>query len=285
MNSNIELQIAAMVKPTAHIEKRNAPSLQQALQAQRDDPEFIRRKVFSRISEEYYRSRKPGTMPTKKDLSSLTKYERNWVRALVLQEKLKAILSSRPWNFDLSDPSDCPYIDDLIQNPTYMQCCLYIIEMIVLTDFKISFEQVVQKLLPAPSCYCQVTTLSPIDKHEFHMGNVHAKPFIILLAHAMKDNYYPNFNQMVLRLCHELHAHASSIEWSVLSRSSMYDDFDGNYFCFALSLLGARKARQIYRLPTNSRSTSEFEGNISSSFLLRDVEVFAEEMVRDKSRT
>ncbi len=73
-----------------------------------------------------------------------------------------------------------------------------------------------------------------------------------------------------------------SVDWSEFQRSDITKPLDENYCRHALALLGAKKAKQILKISTKERKVSPLDEELSSSFLLDEIETFAREQIHAK---
>lgn len=259
------------MRPTAHVLYRDPPNLNERIHKMETDPDHFKNLIFSRIPN--YEQRTPGQMPSQQQLSALNKTERRFAKAHVHYEK-----------FTLASPNlpnqDEENIGELAECDAYLQVCLDIIEFMVLSDFRFGLEAGFVSRMPLPSCLHSCTTLVPLEEHERCLGRVGMKHWIIMLANAMHLFFVSGLQMSVLKIVHELHAHANSMNWAELADDPITRPYDESYFRYTLALLGCRTARILYRKDPQERAHSPYDSDPGYPFLLNEVETFCREQIK-----
>jgi hypothetical protein len=178
-------------------------------------------------------------------------------------------------------------IGELKNDVIYMKQCVSLIQALSLTDFRTSISGVIFQNFPLPTCWCQFTTLAPMEgkDSQIQLGKLDAKSFVVLLASAISLAMTTS-PRYALPILHELRMQAESnfaeIEWENLESiqvESVATKPNETSLRFALSMVGIKMARQLYR----QREERQYNPNVkpvSSKFLLNSVETFARDQCK-----
>jgi len=196
------------------------------------------------------------------------------IKAQEMIDDIERIQTNRGKDYNNEDFVD---IDTLKADESYIRECVLWIQAIISSDYRAGSSQPVLFGSPTPSCWAHITSLHPLDDNEPQLMNVDALSFIILLATAMRVDE----ERLSLQIVHELHAHASYIDFDELHQHEETKELDESYLRFALASVGVKRARALYR-DTSKRIITPFQNKndvaIQPKSLLKSIETFANEL-------